>query len=83
MTHVIIILIVLATISALRIVIGPTMWDRLMALNLVSAKLILLIVLLATQFKNSMFLDIAIVYALLGFIGVTFMSIFIQKRGRY
>ena len=83
MTQVLVILIILASISAMRIIIGPTMWDRLMALNLVSAKLILLIVLLASKLKNSMFLDIAIVYALLGFIGVTFMSIFIQKRGRY
>lgn len=75
-------LILLASLSAIRILIGPTIWDRMLGLNLVTTKLIMLIVLIATVRQQSMLLDIAMVYALLGFIGITFLSIYIQNRGQ-
>lgn len=75
-------LIFLTVTSAIRILIGPTIWDRILGLNLVTSKLIMLIVLIASFRNQSFLLDIAIVYALLGFVGVTFMSIYIQNKGR-
>ncbi len=60
--------------SAWRIVVGPTVWDRLLGLNLVASKLVMMIVLLACIKQASILLDVALVYCLLGFIGVTFMS---------
>lgn len=75
-------LIFLTVTSAIRILIGPTFWDRILGLNLVTSKLIMLIVLIASFRNESFLLDIAIVYALLGFVGITFMSIYIQSRGR-
>jgi|LGVF01.2.fsa_nt_gb multicomponent Na+:H+ antiporter subunit F len=73
--------ILLTVMSTFRIIIGPTIWDRLLGLNLVTTKLIMLIVLIASLRQESFLLDIAIIYALLGFIGITFMSIYIQTKG--
>lgn len=73
--------ILLAVMSTFRIIIGPTIWDRLLGLNLVTTKLIMLIVLIASLRQETFLLDIALIYALLGFIGITFMSIYIQNKG--
>lgn len=73
--------ILLTVMSTFRIIIGPTIWDRLLGLNLVTTKLIMIIVLIASLRQESFLLDIAIIYALLGFIGITFMSIYIQTKG--
>ena len=80
--HIILLVLTLLTVlSAIRILIGPTFWDRLLGLNLVTTKLIMLIVLIASLRKVSYLLDIALVYALLGFIGVIFLSITVQRKG--
>jgi multicomponent Na+:H+ antiporter subunit F len=73
--------ILLTVMSTFRIIIGPTIWDRLLGLNLVTTKLIMLIVLIASLRQETFLLDIALIYALLGFIGITFMSIYIQNKG--
>lgn len=61
---------------------GPTIWDRLLGLNLISSKLILCIILFAVLSDLPYLIDIAIVYALIGFIGVVFIALFIRQRGR-
>ena len=61
---------------------GPTVWDRLLAFNLLSGKITLSIVCLALIFDKSYLLDVAIVYALMGFIGVVLLSYFVEKRGK-
>ena len=73
--------ILLTVMSTFRIIIGPTIWDRLLGLNIVTTKLIMLIVLIASLRQETFLLDIALIYALLGFIGITFMSIYIQNKG--
>ncbi|QUI22686.1 pH regulation protein F [Vallitalea pronyensis] len=60
---------------------GPTIWDRLLGLNLFSAKIILLILLLAIIYDLPYLMDIAIVYTLLGFIGIIFISRFVKGKG--
>lgn len=72
----------LALISVVIILTGPTIWDRLLGLSLFSSKVIMMIVLLAYSLQKSYYLDIALVYALLGFISVIFISNFIRKRGK-
>lgn len=79
----IIILVILLMFSGLRIIIGPTLWDRLLGLNLVSSKLIMLLVLLASLKQETYMLDLSLTYALLGFIGMIFLSLYIQGKGRY
>lgn len=72
----------LTVLSAIRMILGPSIWDRLLSLNLLTSKVIMILVLLAVVFKETYILDLAIVYALLGFVGVMFIAISIQKRGQ-
>ena len=79
--YMLITLMLLAIASTIRIIVGPTVWDRLLGLNLFASKISMLIVLYAWATGKSYFLDIAIVYVLLGFIGSIFISRFIQGKG--
>lgn len=83
MTIVVIILVVLTVLSALRILIGPSLWDRMLGLNLVTSKLIMLIIVVAFIQKQTFFLDLALVYALLSFVGIIFIALYIQRKGRF
>lgn len=53
-----------------RVVVGPTLYDRILALNMFGTKTVLLISLLGFVMGRPEFLDIAIVYALINFISV-------------
>ena len=72
----------LTVLSAIRMILGPSIWDRLLSLNLLTSKVIMILILLAVLFKETYILDLAIVYALLGFVGVMFIAISVQKRGQ-
>jgi multicomponent Na+:H+ antiporter subunit F len=53
-----------------RAFLGPTVFDRVLAVNSVGTKTVLLIAVLGFLTGRPDFLDIAIVYALINFIGV-------------
>jgi multicomponent Na+:H+ antiporter subunit F len=76
-------LLVLAILFALiQMVRGKTLWDRILMLNLISAKVVLIIALYAVYEDNMMFLDIAISYGIIGFLTMTLLSKFIMTGGR-
>ncbi|MFT5705775.1 MAG: multicomponent Na+:H+ antiporter subunit F [Oceanospirillaceae bacterium] len=53
-----------------RAFMGPTLYDRILAVNMLGTKTVLLIALLGFVMGRPDFLDIAIVYALINFISV-------------
>lgn len=57
-------------LAIIRGVIGPTFYDRILAVNTFGTKTVLLISLLGFVMGRPEFLDIAMVYALINFIGV-------------
>ena len=65
----------------IRLIKGPTIWDRLLAMNIMSTKIIIIIVLWASYTETSFYLDAAIIYALFGFIGTIFITLFLAERG--
>lgn len=75
-----IILAVMSVISVIRIIIGPTVWDRLMCFNLLTSKASIIFVLYATMSGMTYLLDFAITFVLLGFISGVFIANFVQKR---
>lgn len=77
------ILVILSLLSAIRVIIGPSLWDRLLGLNLVTSKLVMLIILIAFVEQQTFILDLALVYALLSFMGIIFFSIYVQRKGRF
>jgi multicomponent Na+:H+ antiporter subunit F len=73
---------VLASLVAVyRLVGGPTMPDRVVALNNIGANTVIVIALLAAAFEDPGFLDIALVFALLNFLLSVAISKFTVERG--
>ena len=57
------------TLAIVRALLGPTMYDRVLAVNTFGTKTVLLIAALGFLTERPEFLDLAIVYALINFIG--------------
>jgi multicomponent Na+:H+ antiporter subunit F len=57
-------------------------WTRLLLLNLISAKIILVLVLYAVYEQNDMLLDIALTYGIISFLTMTLFSKFVIAGGR-
>lgn len=74
------ILIILILLSLLRIILGPSIWDRLLGFNLLTAKVTILIIIIAFDTQVEYLLDIAITYTLLSFIGTIFIANYIQRK---
>ena len=66
--------------SMARIVIGPTAADRLIGLNLVSAQVLAILVLIATKEDQSIYLDVALVYDIFGFVGLLAITRYLLKK---
>lgn len=75
-------LIVAIFFSLIRMVIGPSIWERLLALNLISAKTILLLSVYGVYKKNVLMLDIAFSYGIIGFLALTLISRLVLRGGR-
>ncbi len=63
-----------------RIIRGPTLADRVVALDLMATLAVGFITLYAVMAGQTMFLDIAIVLALIAFLGTVAFAYFIEKR---
>lgn len=62
-------------LSLYRTIKGPSAFDRLTGLNMLSTKMVVLLVVLGfLTDRVDMFVDIAISYALMGFIGVLVLA---------
>ena len=64
------------------VIMGPSIWDRLLGMNLVSTKIIIIIIVLASVYNTAYILDFAVIYTLFGFIGVIFTALFLFERTR-
>lgn len=60
----------ITALSVIRVAIGPTPEDRLIGLNLAASQVLAILVLLAVRQKQAVYLDVALVYAILGYVGV-------------
>jgi len=66
-------------LGLLRLIIGPTASDRVVALDTLSTITTALLVLLGFIFKRYVYLDVALVYALLTFIGAIAVARYLEK----
>ena len=70
-------------IALVRTFLGPTLFDRILAVNLIGTKAVLLMALIGAISNRPYFLDIAMIYALLNFIGIMGVLRFFElKRAR-
>lgn len=63
-----------------RLARGPTIYDRALAANSLSTKVVLLIAVISFFQKRPQWLDVALVYALIGFVGVIAVVKFLRYR---
>ncbi|WP_424019522.1 monovalent cation/H+ antiporter complex subunit F [Halorientalis pallida] len=73
--------VVLSVVIVYRIVRGPTMQDRVIAVNVVGTNTVVIIALFAAALDSPGVLDIALVYALLNFLMSIAISKFTVERG--
>ncbi len=66
-------------LGLLRLIKGPTASDRVVALDTLSTITTALLVLLGFIFKRYVYLDVALVYALLTFIGAIAVARYLEK----
>jgi multicomponent Na+:H+ antiporter subunit F len=76
-----VLIVVFALALLYRVARGPTMEDRVIAINGIGTNTIVVLALLAAALDRPGFLDIAIVYALLNFLASIAISKFIVERG--
>ncbi len=71
----------LMLLPAYRSILGPTVLDRLIGVNAIGSKTIVMLILLGLIYNRvDMFVDIALAYAMLNFIAVLAASRYFQKR---
>ena len=63
-------ILVIMALAICRALIGPTVYDRILAVNMFGTKTVLIIAVLAFLTGRMDLLDIAVVYALINFIGI-------------
>ena len=63
-----IVLLVNAFVCLARGYLGPTVADRMLAINVVGTKTLVVLCLLAFIFERTLFVDVALVYGLLNFV---------------
>ena len=73
--------VVLAIVVLYRAVVGPTMQDRVLAVNVLGTNTVIILALLSAALDAPSFLDIALVYALLNFLMSVAISKFTVERG--
>jgi multicomponent Na+:H+ antiporter subunit F len=71
----------LMLLSLYRGAFGPTVPDRLIGVNAIGSKTVVLLILIGLLYDRvDMFVDISLAYALLNFIAVLAASKYLQKR---
>lgn len=73
-------LLVAMTMAMVRALLGPTIWDRIMAVNMFGTKTVLLIAVLGFVAGRPDFLDLALLYALMNFIGIIAVLKYVRYR---
>jgi multicomponent Na+:H+ antiporter subunit F len=71
----------LAVVVLYRAIRGPTMQDRVIAVNVLGTNTVVILALLSAALDVPSFLDIALVYALLNFLMAVAISKFTVDRG--
>ncbi|MEM8646130.1 MAG: monovalent cation/H+ antiporter complex subunit F [Pseudomonadota bacterium] len=67
-------------LALVRGILGPSVYDRVLAVNMFGTKTVLLLSVIAFFYGRPDFLDLALAYALLNFIGVLAVLEFFRRR---
>ncbi len=73
-------LLVTLALALIRAIKGPSLYDRVLAVNMIGTKTVLLLSVFTFILGRPSFLDMALVYALINFIGVMAVLEFFRAR---
>jgi multicomponent Na+:H+ antiporter subunit F len=73
---------IMTLVPVYRMIAGPTIYDRALGMGLMGTNAILLLVLIGFIYERiDMFVDLAIAYAILNFVGIVAMAKYLERRG--
>jgi len=70
-------------LALVRALMGPSVYDRVLAVNVFGTKTVLLLSVTAFLYGRPDFLDLALAYALINMVGILAVLEFFQNRSRY
>ncbi|MEC9422726.1 MAG: monovalent cation/H+ antiporter complex subunit F [Nitrospinota bacterium] len=80
--YVLVMLAILLFVYLYRVLRGPTIFDRVLGLNGISTKAIILLIVIGVYFERvDMFIDIATGYALLNLVGALAVAKYLEQKG--
>jgi multicomponent Na+:H+ antiporter subunit F len=68
-------------LCVIRAVLGPTAPDRMVAIDTLTVIVVLILTLLSVYYRASIYLDIALIYAFLNFLGTVALAKYLEGRG--
>jgi multicomponent Na+:H+ antiporter subunit F len=72
-------IIILIFVSMYRVLKGPTIADRVVAINVIATKITIAIVVISILTNQQSYIDVALVYALIGFIASIAIVRYLEK----
>jgi multicomponent Na+:H+ antiporter subunit F len=69
-----------AALTFIRLVLGPTLPDRVIAIDLIGVLIVCLLVVIAGSMAQAAFLDVAMVIALISFVGTVAYARYIERE---
>lgn len=78
-----IILTLLSFVSLYRAIVGPTVADRVVAINMVSTKVNIIIILVALFINEKNYVDVALIYAMISFITTVSVAKYLERGKLY
>jgi multicomponent Na+:H+ antiporter subunit F len=69
-----VVLIILMIGAIIRLFIGPTLPDRIIAVDTINTMTVAVLIVLAVYYQQFIFIDVAIVYALLSFVSTLYFA---------
>ncbi len=73
-----IILLISILIAAIRLILGPTVPDRVVGLDTINTLVIVLMILFGAYYREIIYIDVAIVYALLSFVTTILIAKYLE-----
>lgn len=75
-------ILVTMVLALVRALMGPTVYDRVLAANVFGTKTVMLLAVIAFLYGRPDFLDLALAYALVNMVGILAVLEFVQNRSR-
>lgn len=76
------VLVLTSLVCLVRVIKGPSRGDRIIGINVVATKTLVIIALIAFVLRETYFLDVVLVYAMISFVASLFVSREIAQTGK-